>query len=108
MKRARLTTTMSGTEHHNVLVIPFNDRSGWEVRSLLHTLVVDVTSDNTSDDGATTIRRLTDRIGLVCLSENVAWAPISAINNNRDSSPVGVGDVGATIYIMLAQLLSTE
>jgi hypothetical protein len=73
MQRARLTTTLSGTDYYNILVVTFDDWGGrGVVSSPHHILIVEVTSDYTSDDGATTIRRLTDRISLVCLSEDVA------------------------------------
>jgi hypothetical protein len=73
MNRARLTTTLSGTDYHNVLVVAFDDRGGrGVVPSPFHAFIVEVTSDYTSDSSATTIRRLTDRVGLVCLSDDVA------------------------------------
>jgi hypothetical protein len=65
---------LSGTDYHNVLVVTFDDRGGRGivVHSLFHGLIVEVTSDYTSDDGAATISRLRDRVRLVCLSNNVA------------------------------------
>jgi len=72
-KEARLTTTLSGSKYHNVLVVAFDDRGGRGVpRSPLHILIIKITSDYTSDDSATPIGRLADRISLVCLSEDVA------------------------------------
>jgi hypothetical protein len=72
-KEARLTATLSSSKYHDVLVVAFDDWGGRGVpRSPLHILIVEVTSDYTSDNSATTIRRLADRISLVCLSEDVA------------------------------------
>ena len=92
--RAGLTTSLSGTDYYNVLVVAFDDRGGRGVpRSSLHILIVEIASDHTSNDGATTIGRLTDRVDLLRSNVSVAFA---AGVDDRSCSARGVGPVGTT------------
>jgi hypothetical protein len=95
-ERARLTATLSGTDYYDVLVVAFDDwGGGGAVPSPLHILIViKVTSDYPSDDGATTIRRLTDRIDLLRCNVGVAFA---VGVDNGSCSARGVGPVCTAI-----------
>jgi hypothetical protein len=109
-ERARLTATFSCANYHDVLVVALDNRGrrGVVVCPLLHILIVEGTSNYTSDDGAAPVGGLTDRVRLVRLSEDAARTPISAIDYDRNSSPVRVGDVGASIYIVSARLFRLD